>query len=100
MSFGVPGAASGCLLGSLGRLWGAFWGPWATLGGPLGPLWRPKGDHRTWAKNGAGLKKNIPPLWGTFGSKMAPQGTKMRPKSDIFRPKLYIGIRTLSGYVF
>jgi len=44
---------------------------------------RPKGDHRTWAKNGTGTKKTHP-LWHTFGSKMAPQGTKMLLKRRTF----------------
>ena len=64
----------GCLLGSIGD--------------PLGDLWgrfgRQKGDHRTWAKNGTGTKKKKHPLWGTFGSKMAPQGTKMGSASGTF----------------
>ena len=55
--FGVPGAASGCLLGFLGRPWGAFWGPWATLGDPWGHFGRAKGDHRTQVANETGTNK-------------------------------------------
>ena len=79
--FGVPGAVSGCLLGSLGRPWGAFWGPWATLGGPLGPLWAPKGRPPHMGKKRNRHKNKKETLWDTFGSEMAPQGARMRSKN-------------------
>ena len=82
-SFWTPGAALGYLLEFLGRPWDAFWDPWATLRGPLGALWVPKGrPPHTGTKRNRHKQNNIP-LWATFGPKMVPQGDKMRPKSYI-----------------
>ena len=87
-------------LGSLGQPRGPFGGPWGALGvpfgvpgRPLGDLWghfgRPKGDHRTWAKNGTGTKTKTPPLKALWGQTVV-----------LVRPKMGIQIQSLSGYVF
>ena len=64
---GVPGAPLGCLLGSLGDPWGTFG---ATLGAKRATIAHgPKTEQ---------AQKKTPPLWDTFGSKMAPQGAEIQ----------------------
>ena len=99
--FEVPGAASGCLWGSLGRPWGAAWGPWVTLGGPLGPLWAPKGrPPHMGKKRNRHTKKAHTPFGARLDPKWFPRVPKRSPEVFLFRPKMCIGIRTLSGYAF